>query len=888
MLQEMQFTGVWRDYQARVLDEMESHFEDRRLHVVAAPGAGKTVLGLEIIRRIGRPALIFSPTVAIREQWLQRLYPLFLDEPPLQSTISRDIADPRELTFTTYQALDSLRRSEGLNEVITLLESRGPLTLVLDEAHHLRREWWRCLERLATSLSDLHIVALTATPPYDASYTEWKRYEALCGSIDLEIGIPELVRNGDLCPHQDHVILSEPTADALLLLDRRRVAIAELDQDLRRDEPLLDYLQFHPWLTDPEAHVEQILDAPEMLSAILVLLNAAGRKLPTAPLKLLGVSGHALPPPSGLWLERLLDGALYQHASTFDLGEARAKDFRNRLHRAGLIEGGRVRLLQGRSVFRLLTSSLAKLDSIAAIVRTEHASLGDRLRMVILSDHIRAGELPAKASDIFQPAKLGVIPIFESLRRAGICSNRLGVLTGSLVILPRDILGAIDKAAAEINLSASSIRIGELPACPGHVELSLAELSSPDLVRLVTLLFTRGDIAVLVGTQALLGEGWDAPALNSLILASNTASFMLSNQMRGRAIRIDPDCPDKVSNIWHLATIEPSLAGTGTNASDIFNWGYLNDGQAEARSDIMILRRRFLAFEGIANGPSKLIESGIGRLNLDLAESTKEANQRSFSIAADREAIARRWSDSLGEGSPYARVRETAVSNYAPRQLSWFDTLHALGWSAAGSGLVAAANELRLIGSMHSIGLIAMSVAGAITIASLPRLTKATHLVWRNGSLEGSLEAVGRTVLTALHHAGIVTDEDMVLGQFQVRSSIDGRKDIVITGVKRDTERQIMQAIAEILGPIQNPRYLLVRHSWFGPKKRTDYHAVPTALGASKTSAEHFAKIWAANVGTSNLVYTRTPPGRRTLLRARARSFSAGFQRVVDRRSIWL
>ncbi|MGL3819368.1 DEAD/DEAH box helicase family protein [Sphingopyxis sp. R3-92] len=57
----MQFTGGWRGYQARVLDEMESHFGDRRLHVVAAPGAGKTVLGLEIIRRIGRPALVFLP-----------------------------------------------------------------------------------------------------------------------------------------------------------------------------------------------------------------------------------------------------------------------------------------------------------------------------------------------------------------------------------------------------------------------------------------------------------------------------------------------------------------------------------------------------------------------------------------------------------------------------------------------------------------------------------------------------------------------------------------------------------------------------------------------------------------------------------------------------------
>ncbi|WP_338445683.1 hypothetical protein V5F89_10975 [Pelagerythrobacter marensis] len=120
-------------------------------------------------------------------------------------------------------------------------------------------------------------MALTATPPYDASFAEWSRYEELCGPIDLEIGIPELVRNGDLCPHQDHLILSEPTEDALAMLDRRRAAIGQLQLDLRSDEGLLDWLAAHPWLTEPEGHVEKIVEAPEMLSAVLVLLASAKR-----------------------------------------------------------------------------------------------------------------------------------------------------------------------------------------------------------------------------------------------------------------------------------------------------------------------------------------------------------------------------------------------------------------------------------------------------------------------------------------------------------------------------------------------------------------------------------------------------------------------------------
>lgn len=36
---------------------------------------------------------------------------------------------------------------------------------------------------------------------------------------------------------------------------------------------------------------------------------------------------------------------------------------------------------------------------------------------------------------------------------------------------------------------------------------------------------------------------------------------MLSNQMRGRAIRIDRNHPDKGSNIWHLATCDARFEG---------------------------------------------------------------------------------------------------------------------------------------------------------------------------------------------------------------------------------------------------------------------------------------------------------------------------------------
>ncbi|WP_153041526.1 DEAD/DEAH box helicase family protein, partial [Pseudovibrio sp. Ad26] len=76
----LSFQASWREYQERVLAELDTHLDDDHLHIVAAPGSGKTILGLEVMRRVGQPALILAPTITIRNQWIERLTSLFLPE----------------------------------------------------------------------------------------------------------------------------------------------------------------------------------------------------------------------------------------------------------------------------------------------------------------------------------------------------------------------------------------------------------------------------------------------------------------------------------------------------------------------------------------------------------------------------------------------------------------------------------------------------------------------------------------------------------------------------------------------------------------------------------------------------------------------------------------
>ena len=100
----MHFNGTWRSYQQRILDDLDYHLRDQKLHVVAAPGAGKTTLGIEVIARLQRPTLILCPTNTIKNQWRERICTSFLQEKDY-GIVSTLIRKPGYLTVTTYQAL---------------------------------------------------------------------------------------------------------------------------------------------------------------------------------------------------------------------------------------------------------------------------------------------------------------------------------------------------------------------------------------------------------------------------------------------------------------------------------------------------------------------------------------------------------------------------------------------------------------------------------------------------------------------------------------------------------------------------------------------------------------------------------------------------------------
>ena len=103
IIPQLKFNGNWRTYQKKVLDELNSHLGDSKLNIVAAPGAGKTTLGIEVLLRLKNAAFILAPTITIKNQWKQRILDNFLPSEFNPDLISTDIKNLSEITISTYQ-----------------------------------------------------------------------------------------------------------------------------------------------------------------------------------------------------------------------------------------------------------------------------------------------------------------------------------------------------------------------------------------------------------------------------------------------------------------------------------------------------------------------------------------------------------------------------------------------------------------------------------------------------------------------------------------------------------------------------------------------------------------------------------------------------------------
>ena len=871
----LSFKGTWRRYQERVLNFSDAYLSDKKIHIVAAPGAGKTTLGIELIRRTQKPCLILSPRIVIREQWLERIKDGFLNERlSPEDILSNDMKNPKLITSITYQTLfcgmtryagmteeEETENQEAMDfshfELLRTVKEAGIKVICLDECHHLKNEWWKALEDFMKEMGEVTVISLTATPPYDATPVQWERYCNMCGPVDEEITVPELVKENSLCPHQDFVYFNYPTGEEQEKVDFFRQKAAQMMQKLMGDARLKEAVASHKGLEDVQGYLEKLLENPAYLSSLLIYCQEQNIPYARRWLKILNVK--ELPPMSEKWMEILLQGFLYDDVSEFVCQEEYREELIRQLKAHGLIERKKVAFFVNQKLEKTLMNSAGKLKSISEICTLEYSSVGNQLRLLILTDYIKKEYARKLGKPNFLPDSLGVLPIFEMLRREN-PDWKLGVLCGSLIYIPDTALAALKRISCSFGIEKlpSKALLNENGECLGYSEILLTE-NTHLCTQMITMLFEKGEIEILIGTKSLLGEGWDSPCINALIMASSVGSYVLGNQMRGRAIRASKDNPDKTSNIWHLVCM------TDTKES------------CEVTEDFRTLQRRMMGFLGVSYDGT-VIENGMERLNTITPPYTyrhlMEINEDMKLRACMREELKAQWQQAVHiQGNMEAVETCKMKKKLLNPSASFFNALGMIALSVAirmSQGMIRGAFR-RSYGQQGITDFIFTVAAAGIFLWGVWRL------VHFSGPLK-RLREMAEGMKAALAESQNITSSCKV--SVYGENGVDYQ--VFLKGGTTREKELFAQCMEEFLAAVDNQRYLLYAPQALGAM--TKYYCVPSVFSKTKQEALFFQKVMSSHLGKYHLVYTRTPEGRAVLLKGRAEAFGSRNERILKRK----
>jgi superfamily II DNA or RNA helicase len=897
---------------------------DRSTYLVVPPGGGKTMIGLECARQAGRPTLVLCPNTAIQAQWIEQWRAQF--EPPQEAraTASRDLPTP--LTVLTYQAVasfdpagvdgdggaDARTTSDGTvsshpsrrlsdrellaslhpngQRLLATLKAAGPATLVLDECHHLLEIWGRLLLAIVGELPDPRIIGLTATPPHMMTTEQAGLHRELFGTVDLEVSAPALVRDGHLAPYQELAWFTTPTPSETDYIGGQALRFAELRAGLL--DPGFATLPFLAWLqqrvverraADTGAQLSWghfARDQPALADAALRLHCDGMLPLPDGAAVR---EQHRHPPTAEDWVALigdyckhcLLPGLDADNQDAAALDKAAYEAIRTALPSIGyrLTRAG-IRAAES-PVDRVLARSASKATAVAEILRAEHSELGGQLRALVLTDFAEAGAtIPAALSGTLDEGAGGALLTLRNLLEDKVTAGLDPVLmTGRRLACGADTASALvawlGEVAPGLAATASAVDSAGVATVSGVMGWEPRRY-----VPLITRFFAEGGTRALVGTRALLGEGWDAPAVNVTVdlTAATTPTSVV--QARGRALRRDAGWPEKVADNWAVVCV-----------TDAHPKGAADYDRFVRKHD------RYFALAGTGD-----IASGVAHVDPDLSpfeppatEAIAELNARMLIRAGDRSSSRALWHI----GAPYADepVATVIVASGRPLGLgraavpTLFDDPTAVG-VLVGQPVTSRrgwAARVFLTVARFALGVTARRARAVI-----------------EAPVSGSFADMAAATADALRDVGLVSQGAAAV---RIEPLPDGEYRARLAAVSAAESATFAAALDEVLSPLAHPRYIVPRlfvappadkraarrlargtTTADGASATVVYHAVPTVLGGNAKLARAFAAAWKARVSPGEMLYTGSPEGTGILVAQRG---DDPFDVTTQIRTLW-
>ena len=897
---------------------------DRSTYLVVPPGGGKTMIGLECARQAGRPTLVLCPNTAIQAQWIGQWRAQFAPPREARATASRDLSTP--LTVLTYQAVasfdpagvdgdgstDARTASDGTGSrhpirrlsdrdllaslhpngqrLLATLKAAGPATLVLDECHHLLEIWGRLLLAIVGELPDPRIIGLTATPPHMMTTEQAGLHRELFGAVDLEVSAPALVRDGHLAPYQELAWFTTPTPAEADYISGQALRFAELRAGLL--DPGFATLPFLAWLqqrvverraadTGAQLSWEHFArDQPALADAALRLHCDGMLPLPDGAAVR---EQHRHPPTAEDWVALIGDyckhclepGMDADNQDAAALDKAAHEAIRTALPSIGyrLTRAG-IRAAES-PVDRVLARSASKAMAVAEILRAEHGELGDQLRALVLTDFAEAGAtIPAALSGTLDEGAGGALLTLRSLLEDKVTAGLDPVLmTGQRLACGADTASALVAWLSEVAPGLAATASAVDPAGVATVS-GVAGWEPRRYVPLITRFFTEGGTRALVGTRALLGEGWDAPAVNVTVdlTAATTPTSVV--QARGRALRRDAGWPEKVADNWAVVCV-----------TDAHPKGAVDYDRFVRKHD------RYFALAGTGD-----IASGVSHVDPDLSPFEPpatgviaELNARMLIRAGDRASSRALWHI----GAPYADepVATVVVASGRPLGLgraavpTLFDDAAAVG-AVVGKPVTSRRGwiaRVLLAAAWFGLGVTARRARAAIEAPA-----------------SGSFADMAAATADALRDAGLVSQGASAV---RIEPLPDGEYRARLAAVSAAESARFATALDEVLSPLGHPRYIVPRlfvappadkraarrlargtTAADGASATVVYHAVPTVLGGNAKLARVFAAAWNARVSPGEMLYTGSPEGTGILVAQRG---DDPFDVTTQIRTLW-
>ena len=139
------------DYQKTTLQEIQD--KDYGV-IVAPPGSGKTIIGLELIAKKSQPALILVHRAQLFEQWVERIQSfLGINKTEIGQISGSKKKIGKQITVAMMQ---TLIKSKDMQEIS---DKFG--TIIIDECHHIPAKTFR---ELIVNFNPYYLYGLTATP----------------------------------------------------------------------------------------------------------------------------------------------------------------------------------------------------------------------------------------------------------------------------------------------------------------------------------------------------------------------------------------------------------------------------------------------------------------------------------------------------------------------------------------------------------------------------------------------------------------------------------------------------------------------------------------------------------------------------------------------------